>query len=110
MELAEILQERLSDGSLALPPLPAVAQRVLALTSDENASSAALANLVHRDAGLASAVLWTANSAAMGGATQIASLQQAVTRLGMSEVARIAFSASMREDIFASSEYAVDSL
>lgn len=106
MELANILEQELAGGKLALPPLPAVAQRVLALASDEDASSAALANLVHRDAGLASAVLRTANSASLGGATQISSLQQAVTRLGMAEVSRIAFAASMREDIFACSDYA----
>ena len=106
MRPAQVLEQRLAQGSLALPPLPAVAQRVLALAGDESASSAALAGLVHRDAGLAASVLRCANSAAARGVAPIASLQQAVTRLGMAEVSRIAFAASMRQGIFASGAYA----
>lgn len=106
MDISHILEQRLAAGSLSLPPLPEVAQRVMALAGDDEASSATLAKLVHRDAGLAAAVLRTANSASVGGATQVVSLQQAVARLGMTEVSRIAFSVSMRDSIFAGGIYA----
>jgi HD-like signal output (HDOD) protein len=106
MDIARVLEQQLAQGSLSLPPLPEVAQRVVALAGDDEASSATLAKLVHRDAGLAAAVLRSANSASLGGLTQVVSLQQAVSRLGMTEVSRIAFSASMRDSIFASADYA----
>lgn len=104
-DLVDLLVERLDGGDLALPPLPAVAQQVLSLVSDEQTSAEALAVLVQRDAGLASTLVRHANTAALGGVVRIVSVQQAVSRLGMRRVAELAVSVSLRSGIGAGSRY-----
>lgn len=94
-------------GTFELPPLPAIAQRVISLAADPDAGAAALATLVHRDPALAAQVLRAANSAALSGGARIVSLQQAVTRLGIRRVAEIALAASMRRDLFGAPRFAV---
>lgn len=88
-----------------VPPLPAVAQRVLGSAGDDSVSAAELARLVHSDAGLASALLRAANSAALASATPTVSVQQAISRLGMRRVREIALAASLREGLYAVVQY-----
>jgi HD-like signal output (HDOD) protein len=94
-----------ASNELEVPPLPDVAQRVLGSSADDGESAAELAKLVHRDAGLASALLRTANSAALAGVTPTVSIQQAIARLGMRRVREIALTASLRDGLYAVPEY-----
>lgn len=94
-----------ASSELEVPPLPAVAQRVLGSSGDDGVSAAELAKLVHRDAGLASALLRTANSAALAGAIPTVSIQQAIARLGMKRVREIALTASLRDGLYSVPEY-----
>ena len=100
------LQQRLGSGSFELPPFPAIAQRVIELSSDPESSAAAIAELVHRDPGLASELLRYANSAAIGGRIEIVSVQHAIAHLGIQRVGELSLSTSLRSGIYAATAYA----
>lgn len=71
----------------ALPVLPELSQRILALTRDEEASVNDLAALVREDPVLAAKVLQLANSAMYGGLAEITDLTTACARLGLKKLA-----------------------
>lgn len=99
-ELEQILLEKAQDKELKLPVLPEVAMQVMQMTSDANSDATQLTKLINRDQALASNVLRITNSASFGGKIQIVSLQQAITRLGMSQISEIALAASVQKEIF----------
>ena len=70
------------DQSLAVPVLPAVAQRVMELTADPEIPIFKLSDLVAKDQVLASRVLAMANSAFSAPTIYISTIQDAVVRLG----------------------------
>lgn len=96
----EALEQRLKDKSLELPLLPEVASKVIKLTQNPDATAAQLANLIQSDQALAGHVMRIANSAAYSPDTQLVSLQQAITRLGMNLIAEIALAATMKAKMF----------
>lgn len=95
------LERRYDAGKIELPPLPEVAQRVLETANDPMTAAADLAELVHRDQGLAAEILKDANSAWMAGRVAIVTLQQAISRLGVQRVVELAVTASVRDGVFA---------
>jgi HD-like signal output (HDOD) protein len=80
---------------LMIPAFPALAARVLELTSDENFSLRSLTEVVGKDQAVAAQVLRFANSALQGAGREVYSLEQAVQRLGVDEVVNIVLAASM---------------
>ncbi len=70
--------------------LPAVSLQVLNAIAEPNLSLAELSRLVSQDPALAAGVLKVANSPAYVGAQEIQTLRDAVTRLGLTEVGRVA--------------------
>lgn len=94
------LNKCLSTQTIKVPMMPQVASKVMALTSDPNLDLSDLSDLVHRDPSLAARVLQAANSAAYRGSQEIGSLQEAVSRLGLSSLGEIILSASLRAGIF----------
>lgn len=95
------LERRYDAGKIELPPLPEVAQRVLEMAADPMSAVSSLAELVHRDQGLAAAILKDAASAMMAGRVAIVSVQQAISRLGVQRVIELAITVSMRDGVFA---------
>ncbi len=95
-ELASLIDRK----ELALPVLPEIPSKVLTMTTSPDMSISELSNLIHQDQSLASHVLRVSNSAAYGGTRQIASLTQAITRLGGRLVGDIAFGISLQSDVF----------
>ncbi|SFR75231.1 HD-like signal output (HDOD) domain, no enzymatic activity [Marinobacter daqiaonensis] len=74
-----------------LPPMPALALRILRLTSDSEASAKDLAELIEFDPSLTAQIIRYARSALFNYPGQIQSVQEAVTRvLGFERVAHIA--------------------
>ena len=69
-----------------LPSLPAVAMEVLELTSDANVPIKKIAGVVQRDQALAAKVLKTVNSSFYGLSKRCASIDRAMTYLGMNTV------------------------
>lgn len=100
----ELFSEELSDlidrKALKLPVLPEIPSRVLAMTTNPEMSISELSDLIHRDQALAGHVLRISNSAAYAGTRQIASLTQAIARLGARLVGDIAFSISLQSEVF----------
>jgi HD-like signal output (HDOD) protein len=79
---------------VSLPPYPSVALEVQRLVQQADFGIADLLAYVSSDAALAATVLKVANSAVYGRG-QIASLQQALSRLGASEVVRLALACGL---------------
>ncbi|MFW5823764.1 MAG: HDOD domain-containing protein [Marinobacter sp.] len=74
-----------------LPPMPALALKILRLTSDPEASARELAELIEFDPSLTAQIIRYARSALFNYPGQIQSVQEAVTRvLGFERVAHIA--------------------
>ncbi len=99
-ELQAALLERIDAGDIELPLLPDVVWQVTGMTTSDDADARKLADLIQRDQALASHVLRVANSPAYMPRTPIVSLQQAISRLGMKQLAEIAFSASVQARVF----------
>jgi diguanylate cyclase (GGDEF)-like protein len=87
--------ERLLQGNIKLPSIPAVAQQVLAMANNPNTSTEQLASVLSSDPAIASTILRYVNSAAYSPVEQIASIQRAIVALGFKEVTRIALTFSL---------------
>lgn len=87
--------ERLLQGNIKLPSIPAVAQQVLAMADNPNSSTEHLASVLSSDPAIASTILRYVNSAAYSPVEQIASIQRAIVALGFKEVTRIALTFSL---------------
>ena len=103
--LARSIETRLVEGKLELPVLPQIAGEVMDLCGSETTDAAGLSALLHRDQALATNVLRVANSPAYMPAVPIASLQQAVSRLGLRQVAEIAVAVSVRARLFQAGDH-----
>lgn len=76
--------------------LPAVALQVLSAVADHDVSLSELSRLVSQDPAMSAGVLRVANSAAYSSAQEAETLRDAVTRLGLSEVGRVAGTVAAR--------------
>jgi len=92
--------EKLERQEYDLPPLPQVANQVLALTTDLDANADRLAALIQQDIILTSKIFQIANSAALGPRRKVESLQQAIAWLGLNNVAGTAFTLSVQSGVF----------
>jgi HD-like signal output (HDOD) protein len=99
------LEKQLAAGQLQLPVLPQVAIEILHLANDVTADAAAFVRLISSDQVLAGHIMKVANSAAYGFGSKLTSLQQAVTRLGLQNIADIAMAATMGPRLFVSAEF-----
>ncbi|WP_052808022.1 HDOD domain-containing protein [Methyloterricola oryzae] len=88
------MRERIQ-GAQQLPPLPEMAQRVLALKSDPKADARKLAQIVELDPSLAGQVIRWSNSARYGFQSRILSVKDAITlALGYEQVFNLALALS----------------
>ncbi len=78
-----------------LPPLPAVAQKALALIRDPDSNMADIANVLSLDQAMTSLVLRWANSAYYGLSFPVSTVQQAVTYLGQNTVQSLILTVSV---------------
>ncbi|MBN1808548.1 MAG: HDOD domain-containing protein [Planctomycetes bacterium] len=79
-----------------IPPMPAVALRIIDTADNKEASAADLAELINADPGLVTKTLRIANSSLFSTANEIESLHQAVVTLGFKTVKNLAIAASTR--------------
>jgi putative nucleotidyltransferase with HDIG domain len=103
--LRDRLKERIDAGALELPLLPEVASEVIALTSTQNSDSRRLAEVIRRDASMSAHVLKLANSPLYRPRSPIVSLQQALSRLGMTQIRQIALTVSCKQRVFRARGY-----
>lgn len=97
-----LVARALEDGSVELPVLPKVANDVMLAAQDPLRGSADVARHIERDPALCATVLRSANSAIYGASVEMVSARQAVTRLGMVEVASLAMTAAVRAAVTSS--------
>lgn len=79
----------------ALPPLPAVALRVMQVAQDPKSSASDLALVVSADPGLSARILRTVNSAAYRRSREITSVQEALVMLGFVQARNVAVSGAI---------------
>ncbi|MCB1722795.1 MAG: HDOD domain-containing protein [Gammaproteobacteria bacterium] len=92
----DALHEHLQSPHFELPSLPDLAIRIGAAIDKANTTSEDIARLILLDPVLATRILSVVNSAAFGGVSQIANIQQATTRLGRSKVRSLVFSCLLK--------------
>ncbi|CAM3768992.1 HDOD domain-containing protein [Rheinheimera salexigens] len=105
-QLLQIIEQKLAQDNLILPTLPEVALKVRQQTDAPNVSLNALADIISNDTALAARVIKLANSAFIGRSIKVSSLNQAVTRIGLSQIRNIVIAMAL-EQIFTSSHQAL---
>lgn len=83
---AHVLRERLLSPSASVPVLPALAQQVIALAGDPDTPVWRIAGIVSKDQVLAARLLGLANSAYTGALQPVATVTEAIVRMGTAAV------------------------
>ena len=73
----------ISSGSISLPTMPDVVQKIQKLFADDDYDMAQVSGLIQSDPAISAKLLKTANSALYRGNAPIETLQQAIVRMGM---------------------------
>jgi len=95
-KLARIVIEKIQANTLVLPTMPEVALKCLDQLADERHTSKTLADTLARDPLLTTQVLKVANSVMFGSTVRVATLEQAVARLGARQLKLILIELSAR--------------
>jgi putative nucleotidyltransferase with HDIG domain len=103
--IADQLAAAIKSKVIDVPILPDVTHRVLSLTQNSDSDAAQLAKIIQSDPTLGGHVIRIANSAAYTPNSNLVSLQQAITRLGMIEISNIAIATSLNSKIFKAPGY-----
>ena len=98
--MRERVERRIAEGRLDLPVLPQVAGQILAGGIDDSTEVRTLSDLLHHDQTLAGHVLRVANSAAYAGNVRVQSIQQAVVRIGLSQLREIVVGVALQTRVF----------
>jgi HD-like signal output (HDOD) protein len=88
--LSDQLDLRIHTGKLELPILPEAAALLLSMSKDDDFDPQQLESIVRRDAAMAAHLLRIANSALFAPRIPIVSLRQAIARVGIFEIRKIA--------------------
>lgn len=99
-QISQGLQTYIANGKLRLPMLPDVVLKVLNICEASEGDAQKLADVLHRDQTLAGHVLRVANSPLYKPRMPITSLQQAVNRLGMKQLAEIMYTVTLQNQAF----------
>jgi HD-like signal output (HDOD) protein len=91
------LFQDLMSGSLKLPSLPSVAQRIQQAFADESVNAESICTIIQSDPAITAKLIMIANSAFYRGQAQIESLQQAVVRLGLETTRKWVLSYAVKE-------------
>ncbi|HEX5793498.1 MAG TPA: HDOD domain-containing protein [Rheinheimera sp.] len=100
-QLLQILQQKIQHDQLILPTLPDVALKVRQRSAEPNISLMEMADVIAQDPALAARMIKVANSAFMGRSIKVNTLNQAVTRIGLSQIRNIAIAMAL-EQVFVS--------
>ncbi|HEY0709538.1 MAG TPA: HDOD domain-containing protein [Polyangia bacterium] len=94
-DLEAAVKDLISRDKVAIPPYPGVAMKLQKLVQSGNYGMSDLAKTAMSDAVVTGSLLRAANSPAYRGSSPVTSVADAVTRMGASDVVRIAISASL---------------
>ncbi len=96
------------ERSNAVPSAPQLVTRLMELTNDPNFKQTDLVKLLTSDAGIAADLLRLANSALFSGGRKVATLSEAITRLGTRRIRTLVIGRSMVSQMNAASSGAID--
>ncbi|MDX1392237.1 MAG: HDOD domain-containing protein [Rheinheimera sp.] len=99
--LVQLLQHKIQHDKLLLPTLPDVALKVRQRSAEPDISLLDMADVIAQDPALAARMIKVANSAFMGRSIKVNTLNQAVTRIGLSQIRNIAIAMAL-EQVFIS--------
>jgi HD-like signal output (HDOD) protein len=91
------IYEDLNTDRLLLPSLPQVAVRIGEAANDEDADARKVAALIETDPAIAVKIVKAANSARFGGYSGVATVADAVTRLGLRNTEMLVITFALRE-------------
>lgn len=103
-DLADEIRSEIDNNQIQLPTLPEVALKVRDAVESETADAETVAAMVANDAALSARLLQVANSPLYRARTEIDSIQQAVTRLGLKMVRSLVVSLAMKQIFQATSD------
>lgn len=96
-QLTVQLYQDLNEDQLLLPSLPDVAVRIGQVVNDEYSDATKVARVIETDPAISAKMLKAANSARFGGAQHVASVKDAVARVGMKNTHYLVISFALRE-------------
>ncbi len=99
--LLTILVEKIKNDTIVLPTLPAIALKVRKAADDPDINLHAMGDIIGQDPSLSARIIKIANSAYLGRTIKVASVSQAVTRIGLSQIKNISTALAM-EQLFVS--------
>jgi len=82
----------------AIPPLPAIASRILELADNDHTSALELANVVSADQGLTAQLIKASNSSFYGFSRRVTTVREAIVLLGFKQVRQMSVSASIMKN------------
>ena len=91
------IYEDLNTNRLLLPSLPHVAVRIGEAVNDAKSDARRVAGLIENDPAIAVKIVKAANSARYGGVAQVATVTEAVARLGMQNTQILVITFALRE-------------
>lgn len=94
------IKEAVVEKNIEIPLLPHAATQVLQLSSNPNATFVDMEKVIIGDQVIAASLLKVANSAFYRGATQITSLRDAMSRIGLRALKNLVMSLSMQSKVF----------
>ena len=106
-DLGAEIRAAIANNEIQLPTLPEVALRVRDAVENEDSDADGIAELIASDAALTARLLQVANSPLYRGRSEIDTLHQAVTRLGLKTVRSLVVSIAMKQ-IFQATSTALD--
>lgn len=99
--LLTILVEKINNDTLVLPTLPEVAVKVREAADNPEINLLEMSDVIAHDPALSARMIKVANSAFLGRAVKVSTLNQAVTRIGLRQIKNIATAMAM-EQLFVS--------
>jgi HD-like signal output (HDOD) protein len=99
--LYTILVEKIKKDALVLPTLPEIALKVREAADDPEVNLNQMSDVISQDPALSMGMLKVANSAILGRAVKVETVNQAVTRIGLRQIKSIATAMAL-EQVFVS--------
>jgi HD-like signal output (HDOD) protein len=102
--LYTILNEKIKQDALVLPTLPEIALKVREAADDPDVNLNKMSDIISNDPALSMGMLKVANSAALGRAVNVETVNQAVTRIGLRQIKTIATAMAIEQVFFSENE------
>jgi len=86
----QLIEQRIADGRVDLPPANQITAKLQAVTTDPDFSMDDVVKIISSDQALTAEVLRVANGSFYGGLSQVRTVRDAIVRLGAPEIVRLA--------------------